>query len=360
MLSHDAWNAWARAQAPIADALRPLGAGDTWQRTAGTTAFLAQDPVRRAKTGQTPHRVIFRQNKARVLYFAPAEITRTPVFISMPLINTWTIFDLLPGRSVIETLLAAGAPVYLLDWGRPGPEDQPRRLTEYADTLLGRCIDRSRRHAGVPQLDAVGYCVGGTFLAIHLARHPDLVRRVAFVATPIDFHASGRLSAWADPETFPLDDIVDGLGNFPPHLMRESFAWLRPSGSTRKYVSLWQRIDQPGFPELWAALERWNGDNVPFPGECYREYVRRCYFDNALMHGDWVLNGTPVDLSQATIPALTLAGDGDHIVPPAAAHALEQVWGGPVETQVVKGGHVGICVGKRMPAALVAWIEAGA
>lgn len=323
-----------------------------------TARFLSTNPVKSVKSGQTPHRVIHRENKACVRYFAPAEAKFAPVFVSMPLINTWTIFDLLPGRSVIEALTKAGVPVYVLDWGRPGPEDQSRPLSYYVDTVLGRAIDRSCRHAGVEQIDAIGYCVGGTFLSMHLARHPGRVRRVCFLATPIDFHASGRLAVWARPENFPLDTIVDGFGNFPKELMVQSFRWLKPAGQTAKWVGLYERIDEPGFPELWAALEKWNEDGVDFPGETYREYVRGCYFDNRLMTGGWMLDGELVDLHRATIPALTLACSDDHIVPAPAAHGLAVVWGGPVTTEVIKGGHVGVCIGKGLPKRLLEWLAA--
>jgi polyhydroxyalkanoate synthase len=328
------------------------------QRTVDTLSFLASDPVGRAQGGCTPHRVIHRDNKACVRFFAPAEALYAPVFISMPLINTWTIFDLMPGKSVVAALVAAGVPVYLLDWGRAGPEDQPNGLAHYVDTVLGRAIDRSARHAGVEQLDAIGYCVGGTFLALHLARRAERVRRVAFLATPIDFHASGRLALWARPETFPLDAVIDGFGNFPRELMRTSFSWLRPMGQTGKYVGLWERIDDEGFRALWAQMEKWNVDGVDFPGEAYREYVRRCYFENALMNGGFTLAGQPCDLGAARIPALAIAASEDHIVPPAAAFGLEKAWGGPVQTRTVRGGHVGVCIGKALPSAFLEWVRA--
>lgn len=321
----------------------------------GTLAFLADRP--RPRSGQTPHVVIHSENKACVRYFPPAKKLLPPVFVSMPLINTWTVFDLVPGRSVVEALVQAGVPVYLLDWGRAGREDQDRPMAYYTDQILGRAIERSCRHAAVQQMDAVGYCVGGTFLAIHLSRFAERIRRVAFLATPIDFAASGRLALWARPESFPLDAIVDGFGNFPAETMVSSFRWLKPQGQSAKWVGLWERIDEEGFPELWEALERWNADGVDFPGETYREYVRACYFENRLMTGGWTMAARPVDLGAAKIPALSLATSEDHIVPPPAAHALEKVWGGPVTTKTLRGGHVGVCIGKALPTALLGWMR---
>ena len=335
------------------------------ERATAVAEFLSQRPIARAPVGSTPHEIVHRQHETALRYFAPrGEQKARPLFISVPLINTWTVFDLLPGRSVVEALITGGVPVYLLDWGRPGIETLDRRLSAVIDDILPRAIRRATRDARARGLlaadalpDALGYCVGGSFLAVTLARHPGLARRMALLAAPIDFHASGRLATWANPETFPLDDLVDGLGNFPPELMQTSFAWLRPTGQVDKWKSLWDRIDAPGFKELWAALERWNGDNIPFAGECYREYVRECYFNNALVAGGWTLSGRPVDLKQGTIPALAIAATRDHICPPAAAFGLEQAWGGPVATASVDAGHVGVCVGSRLPRVLLEWAQ---
>ncbi len=320
--------------------------------------WLGRDPVSRARTGQSPNEVIHRDGKARVRYFHPREglAAQAPLFCVMPLINTWTVFDLAPGRSVVEALTAQGVPVYILDWGRAGPEDRHTPLCHYVDRVIGRCLDRACRHAGVPDMNVLGYCVGGTFLAAHLARSNRAQARAAFfLATPIDFRASGRLSRWARPESFPLDAIVDGLGNFPRELMQESFRWLRPMGLAAKYKGLVDRFDDEGFRELWSALEAWNNDGVDFPGEAYREYVRRCYFDNALVEGGWVMDGRAVDLGRANIPVTAVAAGDDHIVPPEAAHALAGRWGGPVTTGTLKGGHVGVCAGGALPRRILEW-----
>ncbi|NOY27756.1 MAG: alpha/beta fold hydrolase [Oligoflexia bacterium] len=341
------------ATAPVAEALR---------RAQVLTSFLASRPVARARTGQTPHRVIHRQNGAALRYFPPSGArVRPPLFICMPLINTWTIFDLVPGRSVVEALVQAGVPVYLLDWGRPTTADREVTLQDLVDGVLPRALDRALRHArqhhGSQTLDALGYCVGGTFLAISLARQPGPVRRIALLAAPIDFHASGRLSRWARPDRFPLDDLVDGLGNFPRDLMRASFQALRPTGQIAKYKTLWDRAADPEFRKLWAAIEHWNADNVDFPGEAYRSYVRGCYFDNALMKGGWTLAGRAVDLKKGALSALAIAAEQDHICPSVAAFGLKQAWGGPVRTTTLRGGHVGVCLGQALPRTILSWLD---
>lgn len=329
--------------------------------------FLASQPVARARLGATSHRVIHRQGSSALRYFPPARgaTLRRPLFISTPLINGWAILDLLPGRSLVGALTAVGVPVYLLDWGAPGPEDRALELGALLDQRLPRALRRATRHArlaghldesGLPA--ALGYCVGGTFLAMSVARHPGLVERMALLATPIDFSKAGLLATWADPARFPLDQLIDDLGNFPKELMREAFAWLRPMAQISKWRSLYARIDEHRFAETWAALERWSAEGVDFPGEAYRAYVRGCYFENALMGDAWQLDGRPLRLKAATCPARVFAAAGDHICPPEAAFGLAQAWGGAVSTELLPGGHVSVCLGATLPARLLSWIDA--
>lgn len=330
------------------------------QRTINTAQYLAKDPVAHAKIGQTPHAIIHRDGAACVRYFAPEKATRNALFISMPLINTWTIWDLLPELSLVRALLAAGVPVYLLDWGDPGPEAEDKPISYFIDGVLGRAFDRSLRHAarhhGTDKLDALGYCVGGTFLAVHLARHPENARKMALVAAPIDFHQSGRLHLWAQPDNFPVDAAIDAHGNYPRGIIKEAFAWLKPMGQSRKWFSLWERVDDPKFTTLWSAMEQWSATPVDFPGTAYREYVKKCYFDNALIRGGWYLDGTLVDMKNAKIPAIAIAASEDHIAAPASVLALKDAWGGPTQAVTLKGGHVGISVSKTLPAEILKFL----
>jgi polyhydroxyalkanoate synthase len=314
--------------------------------------------------GTAPHDVIFRQNKSCVRYFEPEERTAEPLFICMPLINKWGVFDLLPERSVVRGLLKAGIPVYLLDWGEPKPEDAAVGMEELLDGILRRAVDRSRRHAKArwetETLDALGYCVGGIVLAAFTALYRDAFRKVALLAAPMDFRHAGRLGVWADPESFPVDQIIDNWGNFPAELMGTSFVWLKPSTNTAKWKGLWDRWDQEGFRETWQAVEAWNGDNVDFWGEAYRSYIKNCYFDNCFFADGWPIGGRLADVRKVEVPLHIFAASRDHICPPAAAFGIKDIWGGPVECTELKGGHVGICLSSRLPKAIAAWSKGDA
>lgn len=70
----------------------------------------------------------------------------TPILLVYSLINRPSVLDLQSGRSVVESLLAAGFEVYLLDWGTPSPLDQMMGLEEYIKSFLRTvvrkvCID---------------------------------------------------------------------------------------------------------------------------------------------------------------------------------------------------------------------------
>jgi putative long chain acyl-CoA synthase len=83
--------------------------------------------------------------------------------------------------------------------------------------------------------------------------------------------------------------------------------------------------------------------------------VTNRHFENALVTGGWILGTRPVDLKQVSIPALVISASTDHIAPPAACGGLEAAWGGPCDLKTLRGGHVGICVGKTLPATLIEW-----
>lgn len=271
---------------------------------------------------------------------------KRPILLVPSLINRWYVMDLRPGASFVEALVGAGFDVWLLDWGTPEPED---RYLDWDAVLrrLGRAVRRVQRETAHPSIGLLGYCMGGTLTAIHAAQHPDGIHAFLTLAAPIDFSQGGMLRQMVDPRWFDADAIADA-GNVAPSQMQAGFSALRPTLDLAKLVSSPDLAADPKAREAFLALEAWASDNIPFPGEAYRRYIREMYQGNELVAGTHRANGRPAPLGAIRCPTLVITASRDSICPPAAATALLSHVGA-TDTAVleVPGGHVGAVVGSR-------------
>jgi len=286
---------------------------------------------------------------ARLLHFRGTAASATksaPILLVPSLINRWYVLDLRPGASLVEALVGAGFDVWLLDWGVPEPED---RYLDW-DSILRRLARATRllqRLTASPKFLLLGYCMGGTLTAIHAAQHPDTLAGLITLAAPIDFAQGGRLRHAVDPSWFDADAIADA-GNVAPSQMQAGFVLLRPTLDLSKLISLPATLADPRARSSFLALEEWASDNIPFPAEAYRRYIRELYQANSLVAGTHVANGRPARLSAIHCPTLVITASRDTICPPAAANALlDHVSSRDKQTIAVPGGHVGAVVGHR-------------
>jgi polyhydroxyalkanoate synthase len=312
--------------------------------------------------GQTPHTVVWTENKWRLLRFSPATKTfATPILMVPSLINRWYVLDLGPQRSLIEWLVAQGHEVFCIDWGTPGAED--RYLTW--DDIAGRYIGRALRIAakGTGKAHILGYCLGGTLATSYVAAFPDGVASLLALAAPIDFAHGGIMSTWTRTPTFDVAAIIDAFGNVPHQLMQASFSMLRPTLRAQKMVAVLDRAWDDEFLDGFLATETWGNDNVSFPGACYAQYITELYRENRLLKGEFSLLGRPALLSNITCPVLAIAFTDDHIVPvPSAQPLIEAAGGRDKQILVDRGGHVGAVVsrkaaGRLWPAMSTFWAQ---
>src|SRR5262249_13639989 len=118
--------------------------------------------------------------------------TRAPdgrsVLVIPSLINRAYILDLSPEKSLLRFLASQGLRPLLIDWGRPDAPERGFTLTDYIAGRLEAAAAAAVEIVGGP-LGVVGYCMGG-LLALALAqRCPRVVKALALLATPWDFHA---------------------------------------------------------------------------------------------------------------------------------------------------------------------------
>jgi polyhydroxyalkanoate synthase len=309
---------------------------------------------------QTPRDEYPLEGGARLYRFVGPRRVARPILLVPSLINRWYVLDLRPGASVVEALVGAGFDVWLLDWGIPQAED---RYLDWDAVLrrLGRAVRRVQREAaGGGPIGVLGYCMGGTLTTIYVAQHADAFAALVTLAVPIDFARGGRLCGMVDPRWFDADAVADA-GNVAPSQMQAGFTALRPTLDLAKLTSMPDLANDDAAREAFLALEAWAGDNIPFPAEAYRRYIRELYQQNQLVAGTHRANGAAVRLGAIRCPTLVITASRDAICPPNAATALlDHVGATDRDVLAVGGGHVGAVVGSRaaqeMYPALARWL----
>ncbi|MHB9287255.1 class III poly(R)-hydroxyalkanoic acid synthase subunit PhaC [Halobacteriales archaeon Cl-PHB] len=299
--------------------------------------------------GHTESEVVYAENKLELHHYEPDEQRHeTPIFIVYALVNRPYILDLQPDRSVIRFLLDEGFEVYLVDWGEPSTLDQALTLEDYVCRYMANCADAVREHSGADDLHLFGYCMGGSLSIMYAQRHPEDLRTLTLLATPLAFDGHGGiLERWAshyDPDT-----TVEAMGNLPAELLAVEFSMMDPVEQfISKYVTLYENLENDAFVENFGRMEQWIWDGVDVAGEAYRQFVNDVYKDNQLIEGEFDLAGEPVELSDIELPVLQIVGEYDHIVPAASSKPFNERISSDDERIIeFPVGHIGISVSSK-------------
>ncbi len=303
---------------------------------------------REPEVGLTPKDTLYSRGTMRLYRYRPqtAEVYRVPVVLVMSLISKPYILDLVPGQSFVEYLLRQGFDVYMVDWGVPRPEDSKLRLEDYVLDLLPRSVEVIERTTGEREVSLVGYCMGGLFGLMYGALFPQRLNALVSVATPVDFEGMRQMRLWSDSRWFDVDRIVNAARNIPPEMVLLSLELLRPLDRLMSYVRLWDNLWDDQYVYNWRVRYKWVNDQIPFPGECYRQVVKDLLRDNKLMRGELELGGRRVDLRAIDCPVLNAMAEFDHIAPYEATRPLTSLVGSrDTNDLALRGGHVSLIAG---------------
>jgi polyhydroxyalkanoate synthase len=318
-----------------------------WQRWLALAKLpcLAADPG----VALTPHDVVYQIDTLRLLRYRNSAVCfQEPVLICSSLVNRPYLLDLRPGRSVVGQLLQRGFDVYLIDWGTPAAASP--HLEDYVRGLLGRVVDFVRCQARLPAFHLLGYCLGGTLVALYTSLYPQAVKTLTLVAAPLDFTGDeGLLQTWARDKSIHIDQLLDAYGNCPALLVQALLRLMEPVRNTlEKYLSFWENLPNEGYLEDFVALEHWTRDSVPLAGEACREIIKALYQRNELVRGELRLGGQTVQLKKIVCPLLLLTADFDRLVPPASTLGIvPHVGSGDVTRMSLHAGQGGLVISAR-------------
>jgi polyhydroxyalkanoate synthase subunit PhaC len=326
--------------------------------------YEALSAARHCTPGCSEKDEVWRSGKLRLYrYRSRAGIPQPiPLLIVYALVNRPYMMDLEPERSLIRGLLARGLDVYLIDWGYPDGADRFTTLSDYLEGLLADCVDQILQTRGLEALNLLGVCQGGVFSLCFAALHPERVRNLITMVTPVDFHTSADLlSKWA--RKIDVERWV-GHGNVSGDVLNQLFLALMPFRlSQQKYVELLRGEPERARIENFMRVERWIYDSPDQAGAAFREFVVWFYQQNRLVRGGLEIGGRRVDLRSLELPILNLIGTRDHLVPPASSAALRGlVASSDFTTLELDLGHIGMYVSARaqrqVPPAIADWLAA--
>ncbi len=273
-----------------------------------------------------------------------------PTVLFVPsLVNRAHVLDLAPGVSMMRHLAGAGLRPLLLDWGWPGEAERAFTLTDYIAGRLERALAAAAAEGPVV---LAGYCMGGDLALAAALRRPELVRALALLATPWDFHAAGVEQAQVLARLLPLaEPLLAFSRTLPVDALQLLFAMLDPWGIARKYRGF-ARLDPEGpRARLFVALEDWLNDGVPLAAPVARECLSGWYGENTPARGAWRVAGLPVEPQALRMPAFVAVPSRDRIVPPESAEPLARLIPGATLHRPA-AGHIGMAAGSNAAAAL--------
>ncbi len=304
-----------------------------------------------APIGVTPKDVVWTHRKTTLYRYRSTQRRHPlPVLLVFALINRPDIFDLRPGHSYVEYLLDEGFDVFLIDWGVPGDEDADMGIDSFVCDELAWGIRETLRASGQEELSLLGWCIGGTLVAMHAAieeRSP--ARNLVLLTTPVD--TSGSLyGSWVARDSFDVDLVAEVLPSIPGAGIDWANKLMKPvTNWWTTYRQLWERVlAGDGRREAYQPMARWVADNPPFPGRAYREWITWMYKENRLVRGTVRLRGRRVDLRQIDQNVLVVTAGADHIAPrPGTLPLLDLVASEDVTHLDRPGGHIGLMAGSK-------------
>lgn len=308
--------------------------------------------AQRVKKGASPSEIVYEEDRIKLLHYVsdtPPKY-KTPLLFVFALVNRPYILDLKEGKSVVSHFVQRGFDTYLLDWGIPSEADRHLTLDDHTNGYLLNVVEHLCERLDVPQVNVLGYCMGGTMSAMFTSLHQELVKSLILLAAGIDFgNRDGLLQLWTDSSVFDVDRFINAFGNCPPWFLQSSFLMLKPiQNLVEKPIGLFEKLTDDEFIDDYFTMEGWLNDNIPVPGEVFREFVKYLYQQNRLMKGTMPLGKHIINLKSITCPILNLMASRDDLVPCSQSRVFNDLVSSTDRRTIeFSAGHIGLAMGSR-------------
>jgi polyhydroxyalkanoate synthase subunit PhaC len=289
--------------------------------------------------------VVFQNELLQLIEYKPstAKVYERPFLLVPPCINKYYILDLQPDNSLIKYLVDQGHRTFVISWRNPDATIEDKTWDDYIEQGPLAAIEAVRDITGAAQLNALGFCVGGTILgtalAVLAARCQPPVACATFLTTLLDFSETGVLDLFIDENFVKFRELQMGQGGLlKGQELASTFSFLRPNDLVWNYVvgNYLKGETPPPFDLLY-----WNSDSTNLPGPMYAWYLRNTYLENNLVKpGACTVLGEQVDLRKIDIPVYVYGSREDHIVPIGGAYGSVNHLTGKKRFVMGASGHI--------------------
>ncbi|MEL6437089.1 MAG: class I poly(R)-hydroxyalkanoic acid synthase, partial [Pseudomonadota bacterium] len=292
----------------------------------------------------TPGKVVARNDLIEVIQYTPTteKVLKRPLLICPPWINKFYILDLNEQKSFIRWAVGEGHTVFVISWVNPTRDHADKDWNAYIDEGLLFALDVVGEITSEPDVNAIGYCVGGSLLSAGMAlmarRKDKRIATTTLFTTQVDFTHAGDLKVFVDEEQLQvLEARMREHGYLDGSKMATAFNMLRSGDLVWPYmVNNYMKGKEPTPFDLLY----WNADSTRMAAANHVFYLRNCYHENKLAKGEMILDGAPVSLKDVKVPIYNLAAKEDHIAPALSVFEGSKCFGGEVTYVMGGSGHI--------------------
>ncbi|MDQ0457239.1 PHA/PHB synthase family protein [Rhizobium paknamense] len=292
----------------------------------------------------TPGKVVAQSDVCEVIQYEPTtkKVLKRPLLICPPWINKFYILDLNPQKSFIKWCVDQGHTVFVISWVNPDERHAEKDWLAYIREGVDFALDTVEKATGEREVNAIGYCVGGTLLSAAMALHAQegnkRIASATLFTTQVDFTYAGDLKVFVDEEQVTgLEERMRRQGYLDGSKMATAFNMLRSSELIWPYfVNNYLKGQDPNAFDLLY----WNADSTRMAAANHSYYLRNCYLYNNLSQGRMQLDGKTLSLKDVKVPIYNLATREDHIAPAKSVYLGSASFGGPVTFVLSGSGHI--------------------
>jgi polyhydroxyalkanoate synthase len=293
----------------------------------------------------TPGKVVFQNELMQLLQYEPTtkKVFQRPLLIVPPWINKYYILDLRDRNSMVKWATDQGMTVFVMSWVNPDARLAGKNFEDYLLEGPIAALDAVEQATGEHEVNALGYCLGGTLLAAVLAylkaKKDERIVSATFMTSLIDFIGAGELGVFIDEEQVAsLERKMNERGYLEGAEMATTFNMLRGNDLIWSFVVNNYLMGRDPFP---FDLLHWNCDATRMPATMHSFYLRNMYMKNLLrVPGGITLDGVPIDVTKVDVPTYFASAIEDHIAPWKTTYEGPLILGGKARFVLSGSGHI--------------------